>query len=226
MLIIFSCGAPCSGRTTTATDLVEYFSKHARTRLIKKSEGTFDPTAVNYQLYREVAKKTAEVIIIDGVAYDHFDRDDMLRTIYDAPGMEDIKPASADSDGPTLKLVAINHARNDGFIFAHNNDVGHRKYELPNMRRLISRYQQPVLREGFDMIYQVRGDRYLKVCDFVDMLNRRLGYTYPVERPDDAEATELEKIPNDEKNDNDEQPSLDEKQETTADDLVPEEGNV
>lgn len=189
MLVIFVSGGPASGRTTATTVLEEYFTNVAdvRTRTITKPAGSrYDPSNIKFQLYKAVIENTADVVLLDGCAYDSYDRTELL---------SEIAAANASLAEPReITCVAVNLHRSDFFSFEHNHDEGHHPYDQRALRALLNRVQQPILREGFACIFQVRRDHHVDPNEFIPVLNR-VGFDFPctpktVSEDDSGEVSE------------------------------------
>lgn len=193
MLFVFVCGAPVSGRTTTTKELLDYFLMEADVRVkcvAKDKTGRYDPTAILYQLYKTVIEDSADVVVIDGCAYDVFDRAEMLDEITNAN--------NARTTPLELKAVAINLNRTGTFIFEHNEDAGHQPYERKTIGVLMNRVQPPILREGFELVYQVRRDQHIDLNSFIPNLNKA-GFDFPYTPKPDFSESGVTKEPDDER---------------------------
>ena len=173
MLVIFVSGGPVSGRTTATAALEEYFTDVAgmSTKIITKpAGGRYDSSNIKLQLYKAVIENSADVVLLDGCAYDTYDRAELLTEI-----------AAADdslAEPREITCVAVNLHRSDFFSFEHNRDEGHHPYDQRALRALLNRVQQPILREGFACIFQVRRDHYVDPNEFIPVLNK-VGFDFP-----------------------------------------------
>lgn len=143
-------GYPCSGKTTTAKELAEHLINHGHSvttfsRTKARWEDNMDLLSlVIYKWFNE----EKEYLIIDAPAYTVFDRMDLFEPIR----IEQEKRGISDDD---LLVIAVNMSRSMRFCQEHNNDAGHHTYEPKAFNRLINTYQQPIMAEGFDMVYRV-----------------------------------------------------------------------
>jgi len=148
--IFILSGYPCSGKTTISNDLAEYLRNHGRSVMqFARGKSNWDANmeVLSLTLYKWFSEK-AEYLIIDAPAYTVFDRMDIfnvIKTELDRQGKED----------QDILIISLNASRSMKFSFDHNQDPDHRPYTPKQMNSLINIYQQPIMAEGFDMVYRI-----------------------------------------------------------------------
>lgn len=182
MIVIFVSGGPCSGRTTTAKTIYDYVTENTDVNAVivdRGNSGRFNPEKVHYNIYRTVVEGTHDFVIIDGIAYDSYERAELMGTI---------KRAAEVAGVSKLYFVAVNCARSDGFMYHCNKEKGHRPYSSSQLRHALVKWQQPVASEGYGAIVQVRDCQYLSLDWFIKCVNNSCGTSFPIPTDTDSES--------------------------------------
>ena len=180
MILIMVCGFPVAGKTTTTQQIVDACKARgiSTTTVYKVPKAPYNPSLVNFGVYQWLAENTAEICIVDGVLMNSFDRAEIIE-------MADNTAATFNRD---LRIVAVSIDRNRTFINTHNKDEDHVEYKIPALIAMCNIYQQPIVREGFDMIHRVVGSRYIEADEFLTAMFKKFEETDEVEEDENEES--------------------------------------
>lgn len=160
MIFIMVCGGPASGKTTAFKSLEDYV---ARQGAYSSIDSSMRSSNIAVQLYRWANEKSNDVMVVDSYGANVWTRKELL----------DILNSSANRDNITK--VAIFLDRSNGFMYEHNKDEGHVQISETQMRNLMRSLQQPIHQEGFDVIYRIRFNDYLKCDDLFKTIEKKTG---------------------------------------------------
>lgn len=180
-MVILVCGAPVTGKTTTTNTLMDYFAQAGVSveKIEKPPKTSCEQSLVNMELatYKWRNEASKEVLIIDGPGLNVYDRKRILDELSGIP------------------VVAVWHSRSHIFMYDHNKDKGHTRWNDRSILNRINMDQQPIQREGLEVVYHVGGNAYLDLPGFIRTINSRLKTEYPVPEDTKAKASEPENKP-------------------------------
>ena len=161
--LIMFCGSVASGKTTSCSAVKTYLdSVGIGYTLI--SRGTA-PSKLGITLYEWANDiNNNPVLLIDTNTEDVFTRAEMFDVIKSLtnPAMD------------TICKIAIRHERSNRFMVEHNRDKTRANQLTYNqIYSHFRRYQQPILKEGFDFIYDVSTDEYLNVNNLLFVTSKK-----------------------------------------------------
>lgn len=176
MNVVLMSGLPRSGKTTSRETFTKYLEDNGINYYVIENTNrrTRKDDAVQLiaaQLYQAIMERKSDTLIIEGPFMNVFDREVILEKLDDVMGIK---------DGLTANLIVIQHNRSNRFVFEHNK-LGNDRTAYPDkvIVTALNSYQQPVREEGFNLIYNVNGDRYLDMVKLSGMLHK-LDAEFPV----------------------------------------------
>ena len=178
--IIMVSGIPRSGKTTSAETLHKFMTEELNLNTVLHSmknryggNAHYDNMNITTSLvFQEIVTKKADYIIIDGQYMNYPERADFFDQIDQALDLV------ADVE---VRYIAIQHDRSNYFMFTHNVNPETEKpvYFERSLLEQLNNYQRPIKREGFDLVFNVTGDKYLNV-DLFSRCMSRLDDNFPV----------------------------------------------
>lgn len=176
MNVVLMSGLPRSGKSTSRETFTKYLDAHEIDYLVieNTSHRARKDDAVQLiaaQLYQAVMERKSDTLIIEGPFMNVFDREVIMEKLDDVMRLK---------DGLTANLIVIQHNRSNRFVFEHNK-LGNDRTVYPDKMivNALNSYQQPVREEGFNLIYNVNGNRYLDMPKLSGMLHK-LDANFPV----------------------------------------------
>ena len=177
-MIIMVNGAPCTGKTTTARTIHKFLQhEHGMNSTIcERSTSNYENNMnllglVIYKWLHDSKKDQDNFLIIDSPAYNVFERKDIFDMIN-----KEVDAGTIDKED--LMIVSVTMSRSNYFPIEHNSDKGHRPYTKKLLQDLMRVYQQPITREGFDLIYRVAKDAYIQPWHLFDIITKTTGVDY------------------------------------------------
>lgn len=191
MNVFLLSGLPRSGKTTSMETLKKYLEDNGIDYLVIENTNhrTRKSDAIHLiaaELYQSILENKSPNLIIEGPFLNVFDRE----VIFDK--LDDALRINKDL---SINLIAIQHNRSNRFVFNNNKLEGDRTvYPDKVIINALNTYQQPIREEGFGLIYNVNGDRYLELAKFTGLVHR-IDNTFPVlssdsDKEDHGEACE------------------------------------
>lgn len=186
-VVLFMCGAPVTGKTTSTNMLTDYFKQvGVSVDVISKPPRANYTQAMDYMglaLYKWYNEEKSEVAIVDGPGLTVFDRQEILKSFGDC----------------NIPVIAIWHSRSHLFMYEHNKDANHTRWAERAILSQANLDQQPIRAEGFKSVYHVGGKSYLNVAAVIRAINESCETEYPIPdtAPDTAEesnATALSQV--------------------------------
>lgn len=169
MNIFLMSGLPRSGKTTSRETLLKYLDACEIEYVVientnRRSRKDDAVQLIAAQLYQAVMERKCDTLVIEGPFMNVFDREVILEKLDDAMNVK---------RGLRANLIVIQHNRSNRFVFEHNK-LGNERTVYPDkvIVNALNSYQQPVREEGFNLIYNVNGDRYLDMVKFSGMLEK------------------------------------------------------
>ena len=166
MNVVLMSGLPRSGKSTSRETFTKYLEDnginyHVIENTNRRTRKDDAVQLIAAQLYQAIMERKSDTLIIEGPFMNVFDREVILEKLDDVMGIK---------DGLTANLIVIQH-----------NKLGNDRTAYPDkvIVTALNSYQQPVREEGFNLIYNVNGDRYLDMIKLSGMLHK-LDAEFPV----------------------------------------------
>lgn len=188
MNIFLLSGLPRSGKTTSLETFEKYLKDNNLEYLVIKNPNhrTRKSDAIQLiaaEMYQSILENKSPIILIEGPFLNVFDREVIFDKLDDALRIK--KDLS-------INLIAIQHNRSNRFVFNNNKLEGDRTvYPDKMIINALNAYQQPIREEGFGLIYNVNGDRYLDMAKLSSLIHR-IDDTFPVVSVDSDEEIQNE----------------------------------
>lgn len=176
MNIFLLSGLPRSGKTTSMEAFKKYLEDNNLDYLVIKNPNhrTRKGDAIQLiaaEMYQSILENKSPNLIIEGPFLNVFDREVIFDKLDDALRL---------NKDLTVNIIAIQHNRSNRFVFNNNKLEGERTvYPDKVIINALNTYQQPIREEGFGLIYNVNGDRYLDVAKLSTLIHR-IDDTFPV----------------------------------------------
>lgn len=176
MNIFLLSGLPRSGKTTSLEAFKKYLEDNNLDYLVIKNPNhrTRKSDAIQLiaaEMYQSILENKSANLIIEGPFLNVFDREVIFDKLDDALRL---------NKDLTVNLIAIQHNRSNRFVFNNNKLEGDRTaYPDKVIINALNTYQQPIREEGFGLIYNVNGDRYLDLAKLSTLIHR-IDNTFPV----------------------------------------------
>lgn len=163
-LLIMFCGGPASGKSTSFDAVVENLKESGISYSAVTRSNT--PSQTGIALYKWASgDDESDVMLIDVNTDDVFTRSEMLEIVRSIVG----------HDLPGIFTAAVNHIRSNRFMLTHNQDTYRVvRYTSERMFDKFHRYQQPISKEGFDMIFDVIANDKLNATTFFNLIERKI----------------------------------------------------
>lgn len=183
MNIVLMSGLPRSGKSTSRETFTKYLDGCDINYMVientnRRSRKDDAVQLIAAQLYQAIMERKSDTLIVEGPFMNVFDREVILEKLDDAMSIK---------NGLTTNLIVIQHNRSNRFVFEHNK-LGNDRTAYPDkvIVNALNSYQQPIREEGFNLIYNVNGDRYLDMVKLSGMLHK-LDMDFPV-LPEEEES--------------------------------------
>ena len=176
MNIFLLSGLPRSGKTTSLEAFKKYLEDNNLDYLVIKNPNhrTRKSDAIQLiaaEMYQSILENKSANLIIEGPFLNVFDREVIFDKLDDALRL---------NKDMAVNLIAIQHNRSNRFMFNNNKLEGDRTaYPDKVIINALNTYQQPIREEGFGLIYNVNGDRYLDLAKLSTLIHR-IDNTFPV----------------------------------------------
>lgn len=166
--IILMSGIPLSGRSTTAETLLKWMSGELGLDVIKYgtnvSTGGWNRqsmmNSVSYEVMQDIIENKHDYIIVDGNFMNYPERQEFMTMV---SSIADRCNEGADGNSLEIVFVTIQHNRSNRFMFNANKNGEREIYRERTLLELLNTYQQPIKQEGFRLIFNVNGNRYINV---------------------------------------------------------------